>query len=224
MAGVVVHLAVADTVSERLGIKNEPLFYAGNIAPDCIHSRANYNREMKKHTHFKDGLRDWQFLLPENLSNFYRKLEEFAENYCSDGDDREICLGYLSHLITDEFFMKTVRIECIKEAEKVGIPQTDMRFFEFMMRELNWSDAFVAENFSFRNPPVETVRKAYGHGVRDYIFPEEIEDSNEWIYDNFFSGKKKYEKPVFMTPDVIYDFIGRASEEVCERFESLVKI
>lgn len=224
MAGVVLHLAVADTVSERLNIKNEPLFYAGNIAPDCIHSRANYNREMKKHTHFKDGLRDWQFLLPENLDNFHRKLEAFAKDYCCDSEDRDIYIGYLSHLITDEFFMKTIRKECIKEAEKVGIPQTDMRFFEFMMRELNWSDVFAAENFSFRNPPVETVRKAYGKGVRDYIFPEEIKDSNEWIYNNFFSGDKKYEQPVFMTPDIIFGFVDMASAEVCKRFESLVKI
>ena len=48
MAGVVIHLAVADATYDMLGIKRLPLYYAGNIAPDCIHERKNYVREMKK--------------------------------------------------------------------------------------------------------------------------------------------------------------------------------
>ena len=49
MAGVIVHLAVADSTFERLGVENTAEYYTGNIAPDCIHSRKNYEREMKKH-------------------------------------------------------------------------------------------------------------------------------------------------------------------------------
>ena len=47
MAGVVIHLAAADATYDMLGIKRLPLYYAGNIAPDCIHERKNYVREMK---------------------------------------------------------------------------------------------------------------------------------------------------------------------------------
>ena len=65
MAGVIVHLAVADATFKELNIKNLPLYYAGNVAPDCIHSRKNYQREMKKHTHLRDGISDWDFILPE---------------------------------------------------------------------------------------------------------------------------------------------------------------
>ncbi len=43
MAGVVIHLAAADATYDMLGIKRLPLYYAGNIAPDCIHERKNQN-------------------------------------------------------------------------------------------------------------------------------------------------------------------------------------
>ena len=55
MAGVVIHLAAADATYDMLGIKRLPLYYAGNIAPDCIHERKNYVREMKKYTHMRSG-------------------------------------------------------------------------------------------------------------------------------------------------------------------------
>ena len=73
MAGVIVHLAVADSTFERLGVENTAEYYTGNIAPDCIHSRKNYEREMKKHTHLRDGIRDWDFVLPENQKIFQQE-------------------------------------------------------------------------------------------------------------------------------------------------------
>ncbi len=214
MAGVVIHLAVADKAAEMLDIKNIPLFFAGNIAPDCIHARADYEREMKRHTHFKDGIRDWDFLASENLEIFHRRLDEFAHKYCLEGEDRELYTGYLSHLLTDELFARKIRSECVVKAEEYGISQTDREFFGFMMRELNWSDAFAAENYSFRNNPVETLRKAFGCEVRDYISAEEIISSTDWIYQNFFAGNRYYEPALLMNPEKIYDFIESAADKI----------
>ena len=221
MAGVVIHLAVADKSAEKLGVKNIPLYFAGNIAPDCVHARENYEREMKRHTHFKDGIRDWDFLEPENLEVFHRRLDEFAQKYCSEGEDRELYTGYLSHLITDELFIREIRSECVIKAGEYGISQTDREFFGFMMRELNWSDAFTAENYSFRSAPVETLRKAYGCRVEDYISADEIISSTEWICQNFFSGKKQYEPALLMNPARIGYFIDSAADEVTLRIKVL---
>lgn len=223
MAGVVIHLAVADKAAEGLKIKNIPLYYAGNIAPDCIHARENYQREMKRHTHLKDGIRDWNFLEPENLAVFHKRLGEFAQKYCVSGNDRELYIGYLSHLITDELFTRKIRSECVLKAKEYGVSQTDAEFFCFMMRELNWSDAFTAENFRFRNAPVETIRRSYGCAVRDYISADEIIGSTEWIYENFFSGNRQYEPALFMNPERVYAFIDSAAEEIIARTESIVK-
>lgn len=217
MAGVIVHLAVADATFKRLNIKNLPLYYAGNVAPDCIHSRKNYQREMKKHTHLRDGISDWDFILPENLKLFQQRLGKFQKEYCNKSDNQELYLGYLTHLITDEMFMRTIRLRCAEEAEKSGILQTDKSFFGYMMREVNGADTLAAKNINFINDPVEMMKKSYGCYIRDYITANEMKDGMEWIIDNFFSDKNNFEEPAFLTMQMIEDFIQIAVNEIYKR-------
>lgn len=219
MAGVVVHLAVADEAFKVLNIENAPLFYAGNVAPDCIHARKNYQREMKKHTHLRDGICDWDFVLEENLKLFHKRLDKFEKTYCNEGDDRELYLGYLTHLITDEMFMKTIRLRCAEEAENGGILQTDKRFFNYMMREVNGADILAVKEIDFTNDPVEVLRKSYGCYIRDYITSDEMRESMEWIINNYFSGKDNFEHPSFITIDMIKEFIKIAVNEICRRLK-----
>lgn len=221
MAGVVTHLAIANMAAKLLQIENIPLYYAGNIAPDCVHSRDNYVREMKRHSHFKDGFPEVDFLRHENIETFHGRLDEFARDYCKKGRDKELYLGYLSHLITDELFIKTIRVECVEKAREHDILQTDKEFLDFMMRELDGGDAIVAEKFEFQNSPVETLRKAYGCSVKNYISAGEIEKSSEWINERFFSGEKNYELPVILKYERIISFIEMAVEEICKRTKIL---
>lgn len=100
---------------------------------------------MKKHTHLRDGISDWDFILPENLKLFQKRLGKFQKEYCNKVDNQELYLGYLTHLITDEMFMRTIRHQCAKEAEKSGILQTDKSFFSYMMREVNGADTLAAK-------------------------------------------------------------------------------
>lgn len=217
MAGVIVHLAVADSTFERLGVENTAEYYTGNIAPDCIHSRKNYEREMKKHTHLRDRIRDWDFVLPENQKIFQQRMDGFVEKYCRHEKNHDLYLGYLVHLITDEMFMKTIRLECAEAAEKVGIKQTDKRFFDFMMREINGSDSITAKKFHFKNDPVKLLKSAQGSFIEDYIYPEEIIDSENWIKENFFSGKEPFEPPVYVTYERILRFIEETSDVILQR-------
>lgn len=208
---------VADATFKRLNIKNLPLYYAGNVAPDCIHSRKNYQREMKKHTHLRDGISDWDFILPENLKLFQKRLGKFQKEYCNKGDNQELYLGYLTHLITDEMFMRTIRLRCAEEAEKSGILQTDKSFFGYMMREVNGADTLAAKNINFINDPVEMMKKSYGCYLRDYITANEMKDGMEWIIDYFFSDKNNFEEPAFLTMQMIEDFIQIAVNEIYKR-------
>ena len=77
MAGTIVHLAVATQLDQLFA--NEPErylgkmadkycsndFFAGNICPDGIMAREGYCREMKLHTHMRDGIPDGTFQQPE---------------------------------------------------------------------------------------------------------------------------------------------------------------
>ena len=47
MSSSLIHLAIADKIFYILGddyIKNLPLFFGGNIAPDAIHAKKYYQR------------------------------------------------------------------------------------------------------------------------------------------------------------------------------------
>lgn len=214
MAGVVIHLAVADATYENLKIMNIPLYYAGNIAPDCIHARKNYMREMKKYTHLRSGIPDWDFLSTENLSLFHSRLKDFADTYCNKNEERDLYKGYLVHLITDEIFIKTIREKCVAEALKFGINQKDKEFFGFMMRELNGGDDITAKYYPFKNHPVKMLEKSFGCCIKNYISGIEIINSTEWITENYFTESADYDKPVVLNLENIMSFINCCCREI----------
>ena len=79
MAGTVTHLVIADQLLEPLGINNPALFYCGSLAPDAIMAREGYQREMKRHTHFKDGIHLKELHLPDCYDK-YRRASGLSRN------------------------------------------------------------------------------------------------------------------------------------------------
>ena len=56
MAGAITHLVIAEKIYAELGddiIKNVPLFFGGNIAPDAIHAKKDYQRADKVRVHLR---------------------------------------------------------------------------------------------------------------------------------------------------------------------------
>ena len=54
MSGTLLHIAIADKIYDISGssiVKNLPLFFGGNIAPDAVHAKEDYQRRDKKHSH-----------------------------------------------------------------------------------------------------------------------------------------------------------------------------
>ena len=53
MSGTLLHIAIADKIYDISGssiVKNLPLFFGGNIAPDAVHAKEDYQRRDKKHS------------------------------------------------------------------------------------------------------------------------------------------------------------------------------
>ena len=48
-------------------------------------------------------------------------------------------------------------------------------------------------------------------------YPEEIIDSENWIKENFFSGKEPFEPPVYVTYERILRFIEETSDVILQR-------
>ena len=137
MAGTVVHLVIADMLSQEwhntkvvtpygsIKLINN-YFIAGNICPDGIMARDNYVRDMKKHTHFRDGIKDCDFHIQENLQLFRHRLDSFMKENLEtikEDNERSLYLGYWVHMLADEMFMLQIRPEFLKNISVTGLTE-----------------------------------------------------------------------------------------------------
>ena len=88
MAGTMIHLVIAVRIAENIkknGYKirladgsnihfDKNMFIAGNICPDGIMERKNYERNMKLHTHFRDGVPDGDFGKNGTIKLFEKRM------------------------------------------------------------------------------------------------------------------------------------------------------
>ncbi len=221
MPGCMVHIAVADKIAAgRLGadMAEPEQFLAGNIAPDAIHAREGFTRDMKRHTHLKDGIHDKDFLSGENTKAFYQRLENFIEKYCRRKQEKhDLYCGYVSHLLTDRLFIETVREDFVRDMKKLGVEQNDMEFFRKISFDLDNIDARISAEYKFENQPAAMLRKADCCDIGDLLAADEVKRSRGWVLWNFFSGGKQYETPVFIPYEKVMDFIETAAVQVSER-------
>lgn len=217
MAGIITHVAIADRIADTLGdrIKNVPLFFSGNIAPDSIHSRENFVRAMKKHTHLRDDIRDSDFLKCESQELFHKRIDEFVERYCIKGDkDYDLYCGYLTHLLADELFMKTIRLNFTEQMEKLNISQSDRAFFLYISSDLDNIDNRLSQEYAFKNNPKDTLWGAKDYEVKDYLTEDELTSSKGWLTWSWFDNIKEYTAPKYISYESILDFIDYASIEI----------
>lgn len=217
MAGIITHVAIADRIADALGdrIKNVPLFFSGNIAPDSIHSRKNFVREMKKHTHLRDDIRDSDFLKCESQKLFHKRIDKFIERYCIKNDKEfDLYCGYLTHLLADELFMKTIRLDFTEQMEKLNISQPDREFFLYISSDLDNIDNRLSQEYAFKNNPKDTLWGAKDYEVKDYLTDDELTSSKGWLTWSWFDNVKEYTAPKYISYESILDFIDYASIEI----------
>jgi hypothetical protein len=151
MAGTITHLAVADLICEKVGdnfFKSPSLFFCGNIAPDAVHARNNYVRQYKKHTHLTEGISGSDFQVEEKIKLYHLRLNEYIDKYYSFASEyADLYLGYIVHLVTDEFFNIHIRKEFASALEKEGIKDTDKEFFSRFMREIDAVDREILQKY-----------------------------------------------------------------------------
>ena len=146
MAGSVEHMAVAVELLREdqrqqgsfLKLKDPVHFVLGNLAPDGIMSRKGYVRSMKMHTHFRDGIPDWEFTREDHQKVFHQRIRSFcAQMLLEPALDRDLYLGYVTHILTDEIFMKTIRQEFMEKIAAIGLTDRDAETFEHFTYDVN---------------------------------------------------------------------------------------
>jgi hypothetical protein len=221
MAGVITHMVIAREIIKLLPegtIRDQGLFYLGNLAPDAIHAREGYERAHKKHTHFRDDILDVEFEQEENLALFHSRLIDFIK----DNNEREDGLldlyrGYVTHILADELFMLTVRKEFCSVMEDQGIAQNDKRFFDYIITDMNRNDFLLVENYEGSSEIRHLMEEVAIYPIEDYLSEQEINESRNWLIHRHFIEEHESMEPRFISYDRNWQFIQMAAMSITDK-------
>lgn len=230
MAGTCVHIAVAAELNRQfcrdldrylgeMGDRYVPeLFFAGNICPDGIMARQNYQRAMKLHTHLRDGIPDGTFQKPEHLALFRKRLKDFfVQNVFDRGRDFSLYLGYLTHMLTDEKFILEVHPRVLMALEEAGYSRQNPETYAVFGHDVDQIDFRLAAEYPGMKEAYQALRKVSSYEIKGMITEQELTDSRQWILSYFFEKKHPIETPEFLSYKTMLDFIPEAVEEILNR-------
>lgn len=226
MAGTITHLVIADRLLFKLPdrikdrIKNLSLYYCGNLAPDAIMARENYVREMKKHTHFKDGIPEDELAKKENFELYRSRFEAFARHFLIEqSEDFELYFGYVTHMMADEIFILTLRdrhVEMLKKEQ--AVPDYEKYFRQFG-KDVDLNDWRLLREYRFSCDILKTISEENDYEIKGYITNEELIKSKKFIINKNFIQTHQEEAPVVLTYEENAAYIERAVEQITSALE-----
>jgi hypothetical protein len=221
MAGVITHMAVAREISKCLPegvIGDLGLFYLGNLAPDAIHAREDYKREYKKHTHFRDGIRDEDFAKEENIALFYSRVSDFIRKSREQKDGLlDLYRGYVSHVLTDELFILTIREKFCRSMEKLGIVQRDPRFFEYIVTDMTRNDFLLVRDYEGSDEIRKYMEQVRIYPVEGYLSAQEMLTCRNWLVKQHYYEERELLEPIYISYEETLQFIRMAAEDIVKR-------
>lgn len=217
MAGTVMHLVIADRLLDGLNIKNPSLFLCGNLAPDAVMARVGYVRDMKTHTHFKDGVKPYEFRIKSNQDKYYERLSKFYDEcFPKDKNDPnyELYLGYIVHILIDEVYLLTYYESKLLELEREGIPFDDENKGNEFIEDVDNVDWELVRTYRFRYPMPDILLAENNYEIAGWITNDELQRSKQFIIDkNFIQNHER--KPLNNTTyKQNYDFIDYAVKQI----------
>lgn len=232
MAGTMVHLLVAEKlyqgIRERglvyaaphLTVPEEAYFIAGNICPDGIMAREGYRREMKLHTHFRDGIPDGSFEAPGMVELFEERMNAFWQEHLQDeGEKPGLYLGYVTHMMTDERFILEERPEFFRRIAVLGLTERDRETFVRFGKETDLVDFHLIYDFPEITRAKELLMKIEPYEIRGMLNAKELTASREWILQYFFGEAHLPEETKYLRYDSMVAFAEQVTEEILERLQ-----
>jgi hypothetical protein len=218
MAGVITHMVIAREIIKLLPegtIQEDGLFYLGNLAPDAIHAREGYIRDFKKHTHFRDNIRDMDFLLEENQIAYRKRIQEFIATHRDRKDGLyDLYRGYVAHILSDELFFRTVRAEFCEVMDKLNIAQNDPRFFDYIIRDMNRNDMLLVKRYNDMEEVKRQIEQVPIHPIDNLLSHQEMKDSMNWLIRRHFYEEDELIPPVYISYDRTVTFIQSAANDI----------
>lgn len=232
MAGTMVHLLVAEKLyqgicSSRLiyaapylPVPDEAYFIAGNICPDGIMAREKYQREMKLHTHFRDGIPDGSFEAPGMVELFEERMKVFWQQHLQDEKEKPgLYLGYITHMMTDERFILDERPKFFGRIAKLGLTERDRETFVRFGEETDLVDFRLIHDFPEITRAKELLEGINPYEIRGMLEEKELTASREWILQYFFGTEHPLEETEYLLYNSMTVFAEQVTEEILERLQ-----
>ncbi|KAA0955195.1 zinc dependent phospholipase C family protein [Planococcus sp. ANT_H30] len=172
MGSRIMHLIIADKVSKKLPIENKQVFLLGAISPD-----AAFTRKRKTDSHFFEGsLEDGT-----RFVNYKRFIEKYPTEILN-----EYALGYLTHLISDDVWMKQVYF---KNNFKNRV-DADPRLLERWHNDFRKLNGKLIEWFNCRYLKDELVEDILFKSAIDEIKLEDLKKFKEETLEDFIYSQE----------------------------------
>ena len=228
MSGIVTHLAIADKIYTLLGgdiIKNLPLFFCGNIAPDAVHAKKDYHRIDKLHSHLCEGICLYGYGSPENAKLFQDRINEFVSNYYLPScENKDLYLGYIVHLLVDQLDSFAVCNYLEEHMRNNGFNDDKLGLYNSIIEEVNHGGyreffSISANEYNFKANVLYELEEVWDYEVKDYIDRNELNISKRWVINNYFSSDQIQDSNKH---DRAIKFIDHASTNIRARLRGIV--
>ena len=208
MAQPMMHLLIADKIYTEnvISIHSYGDFLLESIAPDAVHVKENYTREIKDISHYK-------FDSKSHISYFDTFFDEY---YTSENKD--FVVGYLVHLLSDMIWYHSVRVPFKKEFQKAPLQNMSMN-------EAYYADCEQIEQLMFfeKNASriIETINKGNAYSLEGLIDAEDVRAWKEKFIFDYNNRKNISIQTKYISEQHIRDYIADCAKECTEYLRRL---
>ncbi|MDE6642443.1 MAG: zinc dependent phospholipase C family protein [Acetatifactor sp.] len=203
MAQPMMHLLIADRIySEKSdSILSYDDFLLGSIAPDAVHVKKNYTRELKDISHYR-------FNSKSHISYF----DTFFGEY-STPENKDFVVGYLVHLLSDMIWYHSVRVPFKEEFLKAPLQNMSMN-------EAYYADCEQIEQLMFleRNAPhiIEALNRGKAYSLEGLIDAEDVKGWKEKLIFDYNNKKSILLHTQYISEKHIRDYITNCAGQCME--------
>lgn len=234
MAGTMIHLVIAvrladfiekngysikTSIEEENGTAfNRNMFVVGNICPDGIMNHENYERSMKLHTHFRDGIPDGDFGKEGTIEIFEERLKGFWEKHLEDEKSvGGLYLGYITHMMTDKRFVLCERPKYFENISVIGLTDHDKETFVYFNKDTDLVDFRLVREMPELLEARDILEETGGYYIKNMINGTDLDKSRKWMLKHFFEDGQVIEESRFLDYNSIVKFIGDTVEYIKKR-------
>lgn len=209
MAHPIMHLLIADKIysNRRSYINSYGDFLLGSMAPDAVHEKEDYTREIKDISHYR-------FDKNSDISHFDTFMEVYATH-----ENCDFVMGYLVHLLSDMIWYHAVRVP-FKETF-LSAPSLNMS-----KNQAYYADCDKLAQVLFEEQNVARIIEALGESraytLEGLIDAEDVEAWKDKLIMAYHDRKQMAVQPQYIAEQHVRDYMDKCADKCSEYLENIL--